>query len=306
MSQSVVSIQSRQVEERDEIVLLDIGRLLPNPLNPRGDLNDDDVLELMRSIKEKGLLQPLLVTPQRAAFYIVAGHRRRRAAHLAGLVKLPCIVRKYSEEEQQELMLVENIQRQDLTAIQEARAFQQLMTTGLRASVNHLVQRVGVSESYILQRLAILKLHKAVQSMFEMQLLPVGAAPILALIEDPGRQKSIAIKAVQGQIPLKKLEVLVRDVADKPKKKPRPTGTHNRKKILGEYEVFTRSEAIHELARDGNVSYSVIADAFNDICDGVCVEEDGNTVMCEACPVPRFIASLLRRTGVDIKGRRGN
>jgi ParB family transcriptional regulator, chromosome partitioning protein len=286
-----------------ETQMIDIGRLMPNPLNPRGEVFDDDVLDLMRSIKEKGLLQPLLVTPYRSAFYIVAGHRRRHAARLAGLTKLPCVVRNYSEEEQQELMLVENIQRQNLTPMQEARAFQRLLLGG-RASVNDIVQKVGVSDGYVTTRLSILRLDKAVQQMFELQLLPVGAAPILSLTDDAGRQRHYATLAVQRQIPLHKLELMIREAVDKPKKAPGKGGKHNRRaKVLGTYEVFTRSEALHELDREGQVNYSDIALAFNDICDGICVEEDGSRQMCEACPAPRLVASLLRRSGVEIKSR---
>lgn len=299
--QTGISINGHKTSGESQTVMLDIGRLLPNPLNPRGEVDDDDVLELMRSIKEHGILQALLVVPYRDAYYIVAGHRRRHASKLAGLTQLPCVIRNFSEDEQQEVMLIENIQRKDLTPIQEARAFQRMVVGG--RTVIEIVERVGLSQNYIDTRLNILRLEKSVQHLFEMNLLQVGAASILALTSDPGRQKHYATIAVQQHLPLGKLEALVRDAEIKPKKAPgRVSGKHKRRRVLGEYEVFTRSEAIKELTREGSVSFEAIADAFNDICDGVCVEEDGNREMCEACPAPRLIASLLRRSGVEMGG----
>jgi len=304
----VLAIATQQSTASDEIVQLDIGRLLSNPLNPRGEVSDDDVLDLMRSIKEQGLIQPLMVTRFRQAYYIVAGHRRRRAAYLAGLMRVPCIVRQMSEDEQVEVMLVENIQRQDLTPIQEARAFDRMVSGG--RTVVEIMQRIGLSKGYIDTRLNILHLEKSVQHLFEMNLLQVGAASILILTSDPGRQKHYATIAVQQRLTLVKLEALVREAETKPRKAPGRSGTPGggrpKKKVLGEYESFTRSEAVHELSREGSVSFQAVADAFNDICDGVCVEGDGNREMCEACPAPRLIASLLRRTGVEIRGGGGD
>jgi ParB family chromosome partitioning protein len=297
--QAVTSINDRK--NQSEIVVLAIGRLIPHPLNPRGPVSDDDVLELMRSIREQGILQPLLVVPFNQAFHIVAGHRRHRAAKLAGLTELPCIVREFSEEEQEEVMLTENLQRQDLTIIQEARAFQRFVDR--RFPIARIVERIGVSAGYIESRLRVLQLEKSVQQLFEMNLLPIGAAAILTLTSDAGRQKHYAQIAVAQRLPLHKLEELIRGAETKPKKAPGRSGTHQqRKKVLGNYEVFTRSEAVHELQREGSASYQSIAEAFNDICDGICVEEDGNREMCESCPAPRLIASLLRRNGVEIKG----
>jgi ParB family transcriptional regulator, chromosome partitioning protein len=303
LMQSVVSINDRHADsEESQTVMLDIGRLLPNPLNPRGEVEDDDVLELMRSIKEHGILQALLVTPYRDGYYIVAGHRRRRAGYLAGLTKLPCVIRNFTEDEQQEVMLIENIQRKNLTPIQEARGFQRMLVAG--RSVIEIVERLGLSSGYINARIDILRLEKSVQHLFEMNLLQVGAASILALSADSGKQKHYATIAIQQHLPLAKLEALIRGAEMKPKKAPgRAKGKQKRKRVLREYEVFTRSEAIQELSREGSVPFAVIADAFNDICDGVCVEEDGNKEICEACPGPRLIASLLRRTGVEIKGQ---
>jgi len=298
--QAISSINERKKDEQI-VTTIPIGRLMPHPLNPRGPVQDDDVLELMRSIKEQGLLQPLLVVPFRQAFHIVAGHRRHHAAKLAGFTALPCIVREFSEEEQEEVMLTENLQRKDLTVLQEARAFQRFVDRKL--SINRIVERLGVSAGYIESRLQVLRLEKSVQQLFEMNLLPIGAAAVLTLATDTGRQKHYASLAVAQRLPVHKLEELIRNAETKPKKAPGKSGSHQqRKKVLGDYEVFTRSEAVHELSREGLVSYQSIADAFNDICDGVCVEDDGNKEMCEACPAPRLIASLLRRNGVEIKG----
>jgi len=291
--------------EETQTVMLDIGRLLPNPLNPRGEVADDDVLELMRSIKEHGILQGLLVVPYRDAYYIVAGHRRRHAARLGGLTKVPCVIRELSEDEQQDIMLVENIQRKDLTPLQEARAFQRRIQGG--CSIVELVERLSLSRGYIDARLNILRLEQSVQDLFQANLLPIGAASILALVTEPARQKHFASIAVQQHLPLGKLETLVREtVTSLRKQSPDSGGSHYKKqRALNERELFTRTEAVNNLqALEGEISYQMIADAFNDVCDGVCVEEDGNREMCEACPAPRLIASLLKRAGIEIEGRK--
>lgn len=283
------------------IEMLDIGRVLPHPLNPRGEVMDDDVLELMRSVKEKGVLQPLVVAPFRDAFRVVAGHRRRHACKLAGMTKVPCIVREMGEDEQLDLMLVENIQRRDLTPIQEARGFQALLERG--ATVQDLVRRLGLSKAYIEPRLVILSLAPAVQSLFELGTLPVGAARVLALTPDHGRQKHYATLALQRQMPLGKLEELVREQVEKPKKVAgRAAG--RRKRALSDREVFVRSDAerLLDAEPDAVLSFRAIREALDDVCLDVCTEDD-NREMCEACPVPRLLASVLRKAGREVTGR---
>src|SRR6266496_2153452 len=164
MSAKVLPLTERKGEwEAGEIRLIDIGRVLYHPINPRGEVQEDEkLLELAASIKSKGILEPLLVTPYRDAFYAVAGNRRRKAAGLAGLARVPCIVREIPDDEALELMMIENMQRQNLNPVQEARGFHLMMTTGRRSSVAEIVKRVGVSATCVVQRLSILKLARPV------------------------------------------------------------------------------------------------------------------------------------------------
>jgi len=310
MAQSVATLQE-EINSRlvfndralSSAMMIDIGRVLPNPLNPRGEIEDDsDLRELSNSIRTHGVLQPLLVTPVRDGYYAVAGHRRRRAALLAGLTELPCVVRELDEDAQLDVMMIENIQRQNLTAIQEARAFQRMIQNG--RTVTDVMQRLALSRGYVEARLTILSLPESVQKLFERNLLPIGAAQVLSLASDVEQQKRFATVAVQTQMPMGKLEQLIRGASDRPKKESRPGKTRYRtKRVLDAYEMFTRSEALHELEREGSVTFEHIAAAFNDICDGLCTEDDAGREMCEACPVPRFIASLLRRSGAEVRGR---
>jgi|SRR5215831_1001383 len=139
-----------------EVKLLDIGRVLPNPLNPRGEIVPETCEELAQSMRGTGsILQPLLVTPYRSAYYIVAGHRRRVAAGLAGLTKVPAIVRDIPEHEQLAIMLVENMQREGLSPLAEARSFEKLVKD--YGGINQAARVTGVPSASIKNRLLLLR-----------------------------------------------------------------------------------------------------------------------------------------------------
>lgn len=291
-----------------DITMIDIGRVLPNPLNPRGEISDSECAELAASMASVGILQPLLVTPYRDAFYAVAGHRRRTAAKIAGLTRLPCIVRELTDVEQLDIMMIENIQRQDLAPYQEARGFESMMKLN-GSGVSDLVRRLGLSANYINARLDILKLHVTTQKAFYGNDVPLGAASILKTITDIELQRRFANQLINGTITLKALEQAARTLCAKERlagtsAATRPsTGRRNEtRQVLATQEMFTRSEALALLASEGSVSFEMIGKAFNDICDGVCSESAADKLMCQSCPAPRMIASILRRAGVDVKG----
>jgi ParB family chromosome partitioning protein len=135
-----VSIPSRPIAE-----------LRPNPFNPRGDVDDAGLEELAESIRAQGVLQPLLVTP---GGVVVAGHRRLAAARMAGLVEVPVVIRDLDRIQQQEIMLVENLQRQDLSPVEEARAYRQLLDAGHTTA--QLARRIGAPAARINARLVLL------------------------------------------------------------------------------------------------------------------------------------------------------
>ena len=132
--------------------------LRPNPLNPRGELDPAGLDELADSMRAQGVLQPLLVTP---GGLVVAGHRRLAAARQAGLTEVPVMVRDLSPAQQQEIMLVENLQRQDLSPVEEARGYRRILDEGHTGA--QLARRIGVPTARINARLLLLKLDEQVQ-----------------------------------------------------------------------------------------------------------------------------------------------
>ena len=185
-----------------------IARLRPHPLNPRGELSAADVDDLVASIlahtEQGGILQPLLVTPDGT---VVAGHRRLAAARRAGLADVPVLVRQLTATEQLQLQLVENLQRADLTPIQEGRAYQHLVDTG--ASLASIARAVGVSASRVRERLALLDLDASVQEQVHRGELPLNVAALLRPVHDPARQRRLARLAVRRRLSLAQVRHLV-------------------------------------------------------------------------------------------------
>lgn len=293
-----------------EVVQIDIGRVLPNPLNPRGEITEAECAEMAASMQSVGVLQPLLVTPYRAGYYAVAGHRRRMAARLAGLTRVPCIVRELTDSQQLDIMMIENLQRADLTPYQEACGFEKMIEID-GCSVADIVRRIGMSESYINSRRDILKLDEGTQEVFKKGGLPIGAAPLLNKIADAQEQRRYAMMLSSGVITIKRLSQLVLDRRDRPTRAPRTNASSVGRPPggakLGENEAFTRRDAIEALKQgiidrqDGAViSFADIIGAFDDVCDGLCEESD---LMCQSCPAPRMVASMLRRMGINIQSK---
>ncbi|MBV9326513.1 MAG: ParB/RepB/Spo0J family partition protein [Chloroflexi bacterium] len=157
-----------------------VASLRPNPLNPRGDVDASGLDELAESISTQGVLQPLLVTPDGV---VVAGHRRLAAARMACLEEVPVVVRDLDPVQQQEIMLVENLQRQELSPVEEARAYRRLLEGG--HTLAQLARRIGAPAARINARLVLLKLDDQVQWMFHRGDLPLTLAPVLAKLADP-------------------------------------------------------------------------------------------------------------------------
>ena len=277
------------VEEGETIMLIPIGRVMPNPNNPRGPVVPETVEELADSFRAVGgILQPLVVTPFHDAYYIVAGHRRRAAAQLVGMREVPCVVREMSLDQQLDVMLIENIQRRDLTPMQEARGFDMMQRLGAKKA--DIMRRTGLPSSYVDARLSLLRLDPKVQKLFEAGELSPSAAKVLASLEKPEEQERFALMAVSKLLNVTQLDAAVRRHLNRepaPRKKLK-------KRMVAEDEVFTRTEAQEALKRLGSVSYGHLHSAFNDVCEDTC-QEGRDRELCQACPVPRFIMSVLRR-----------
>jgi ParB family chromosome partitioning protein len=176
--------------DNSSIVFMDIDQVQPNPLQPRGMITPDSLMDLVDSVREHGILEPLIVAHTPAGYQIIAGERRWRAAKLAGTTQVPCIVRETSPQGMLEMALVENVQRTDLNAIDRAKAFERLIEE-FDLSNAEISQRIGKSPAYISNTLKLLTLPDALKDGLISGLISEGHARALASIDD----KSAMIEA---------------------------------------------------------------------------------------------------------------
>ncbi len=169
--------------DQTSITHLEIDKVQPNPLQPRGMITPDSLMDLVDSIREHGILEPLIVAHTPAGYQIVAGERRWRAAKLAGLMTLPCIIKETSPQGMLEMALVENVQRTDLNAIDRAKAFERLIEE-FDLSNAEIAQRIGKSPAYISNTLKLLTLPDALKDGLISGLISEGHARALASIDD--------------------------------------------------------------------------------------------------------------------------
>ncbi len=198
-------------------VIVRISEVEPNREQPRKKFDDDKLEELSESIKTYGLLQPILVQKRDGYYEIIAGERRWRAALKAGLKEIPVIVRDYSKKEILELSLVENIQRENLNPIEEARAYKRLMDEfGL--SQEEVAQRVSKSRSAVANSLRLLRLEDNVQKMVIDGQISMGHARALLPLEIPEEQFSMAQEIVEKQLSVRDTEKKVKEILSSGKK----------------------------------------------------------------------------------------
>ena len=265
--------------------------LKPNPLNPRGDVDGSGLDELGASIRAQGVLQPLLITP---AGVVVAGHRRLAAARIAGLEQVPVVVRDLDPVQQQEIMLVENLQRQDLSPVEEARAYRQLLGAGHTTA--QLARRLGVPAARINARLVLLKLDEQVQWMFHRGDLPLTLAPVLCRVTDPLRQRQVATMAARRQLTVAEIERVVdRGVGALHAAAPNSALPPDEPHKLGLSP--SRVGALDALAERAHSSVSLgeLAELFRTTCCA-CGAEDLPTY-CAACPMLDLVNRVVAYVG---------
>ena len=167
----------------EEVVQISVDELQPNPLQPRGVLTPESLVDLIDSIREHGILEPLVVAKTPAGYQIIAGERRWRAAKLAGFTHVPALIRETSPQGMLEMALVENVQRIDLNPLDRAKGFKRLLDE-FDLSVSHVAQRIGKSSAYISNSLRLLGLPDALKDGILQGLITEGHARALAAIED--------------------------------------------------------------------------------------------------------------------------
>lgn len=200
--------------------LIDINKVEPNKDQPRKSFNEDSLIELSESIKQHGIVQPLVVTKKDDYFEIIAGERRWRAAKLAGLKEVPVVVKDYSPQEIMEIALIENIQREDLNPIEEAMAYQRLVKE-YSLKQDEVAERVSKSRTAITNSLRLLKLDERVQEMLIDENISSGHARALLAIKDYELQYNMAMKIFDEKLSVRETEKLIKslDKKETPKKK---------------------------------------------------------------------------------------
>ncbi len=266
-----------------------IAELRPNPFNPRGDVNASGLDELAESIRAQGVLQPLLVTPSGV---VVAGHRRLAAAHMAGLEEVPVVVRDLDFVQQQEIMLVENLQRQDLSPVEEARAYRRILDEGHTTA--QIARQIGVPAARINARLLLLKLDEQVQWMFHRGDLPLTLAPILLKVAEPSRQRQIATRAARRQLTVAEIERIVERGAGA-LQTPAPPSSLPPDEPEKQGLSPSRVAALDTLAQHAQALLSLgdLADLFQATCCA-CGAEDLPTY-CTACPMLDLVNRVIAR-----------
>ena len=190
------------------IQMMDIYEIEPDYLQPRQYFDRQSLEELTESIKQYGVLQPLIVQKKDGCYQIIAGERRWRAAKDAGLKEIPVIIKEYSDEETIEISLIENIQREDLNPIEEAQAYQRLMNE-YHLNQEEVALKVGKSRSAIANFLRLLRLEESVQRMVADGSISMGHAKALMSVRDLKKQKELANMVFQRDLSVRQLEKLV-------------------------------------------------------------------------------------------------
>ncbi|HBD01264.1 MAG TPA: chromosome partitioning protein ParB [Lachnoclostridium sp.] len=218
-----VNIKTDKKEEEPEVgreMFLKLSSIEPNHNQPRMEFREESLMELAESMKEYGVLQPLLVQKKGDFYEIIAGERRWRAAKLAGLKEVPVVIREYTKQQSMEIALIENVQREDLNPIEEAKAYQKLMQEfGLKQE--EIATRVAKNRVTITNSMRLLKLENRVQDMLIQNQITGGHARALLAVDDPELQFQIAGRIVAENLSVREVEKLVKSLSKKkePKEK---------------------------------------------------------------------------------------
>lgn len=213
---ATVSTASSAEEEKDGTLMVKLSKVEPNREQPRKNFDEDSLQELAESLKQFGMLQPILVQNRGDYYEIIAGERRWRAAKIAGLKEVPVIVRKLTDQEIVEISLIENIQREDLNPIEEAQAYKRLLTE-FHLKQDEVAERVSKSRTAVTNSMRLLKLCDEVQKMVVDDMISTGHARALISIEDPEEQYLIAQKIFDEKLSVREVEKLVKDLYKPPK-----------------------------------------------------------------------------------------
>lgn len=217
LSDSVLSLLKPEGEQHERAVRqIAVDRITPNPKQPRIAANPEALNDLIASIREHGVLQPILVRPlDRGHYEIVAGERRWRAVTALALAMIPAIIEEMSDEQAIEIAVIENLQREDLSPLDEAAIFAR-MTTELGYSIRKLAEKLGKDKGYIENRLRLVAAPADVRALVAERSDTISHAYELMKIDDPARRSELAAQVARGELSLARLKGVVRSESDRP------------------------------------------------------------------------------------------
>ncbi|CAH1224434.1 Stage 0 sporulation protein J [Paenibacillus plantiphilus] len=207
-------IPSLSVNDDDKVLEITLSQLRPNPYQPRKTFDDDAIRELAESIKHHGVIQPIIVRSVLKGYEIIAGERRYRASQLCGNATIPAVVRNFTDQQVMEIALIENLQREDLNAIELALAYQALVDK-FDLTQEELSMKVGKSRSHIANFLRLLTLPNEIKDNVSRGTLSMGHARALVGVKDEARKKELAQQSIAGEWSVRELEEAIQRLDQK-------------------------------------------------------------------------------------------
>jgi len=206
--------QRLKMNNDDSVQFIELELIRPNPYQPRKTFEEERLNDLASSIQQHGILQPIVLRQTVQGYYIVVGERRFRASQLAGLTEVPAIIKELSDEDMMELAIIENLQREDLNAIEEAESYKKMMTD-LNITQQEVARRLGKSRPYIANMLRLLQLPKNVAQMVQHGALSSAHGRTLLTLKDASKIKKTAKQAAQESWSVRYLEEYVNGLVSK-------------------------------------------------------------------------------------------
>lgn len=211
-----------EILKEERFAYLEIEKLKPNPDQPRQNFNSNSIKELSQSIKESGVLQPVVVVPEEKYYKIILGERRWRAAQELGIEKIPALIRKLPKQKQLEASLIENLQREDLNPMEIANAYKKLIEE-LDYTQQELAEKVGVDRTSVTNTLRLLKLPEEIQKELANNKLTMGHARALISFENPEVQISLSREIIKKNLSVREVERRINKIKKAPQKRKEPT-----------------------------------------------------------------------------------